>query len=204
MLFLCSHQFLWSSPFKLLLIGFLNDDTLHDRTTIPVDDIVDLLDFCLSTTNFKYNNTHYQQIFGTAMGSPVSATMANLVMEDLEQRALSTSLVQPRFWKWYVHVDDVCATIKSSHLQTLQQHLKSIEQSKGKLTERYPFSTLLFVDKTVANFQLKSTKNLLTRTDIWLLSCDILCIRELLSNLLPTVPIVFHHQTMNDPKKCNM
>jgi len=47
-----------------------NEDTLQDRTTIPVDDIVDLLDFCLSTTNFKYNNNHYQQIFGTAMGSP--------------------------------------------------------------------------------------------------------------------------------------
>ena len=62
-----------------------NDETLLDRSTIPVDDIVDLLDFCLSTTNFKYNDTYYQQIFGTAMGSPVSAVMANLVMEDLEK-----------------------------------------------------------------------------------------------------------------------
>ena len=62
-----------------------NDETLQDRSTIPVDDIVDLLDFCLSTTNFKYNNIYYQQIFGTAMGSPVSAVMANLVMENLEK-----------------------------------------------------------------------------------------------------------------------
>ena len=29
------------------------DNTLQDRTAIPVKDIVDLLDFCLSTTNFK-------------------------------------------------------------------------------------------------------------------------------------------------------
>jgi len=36
-----------------------NEDTLQDRTTIPVDDIVDLLDFCLLTTNFKYNNNYY-------------------------------------------------------------------------------------------------------------------------------------------------
>ena len=34
-----------------------NDETLLDRSTIPVVDIVDLLDFCLSTTNFKYNDT---------------------------------------------------------------------------------------------------------------------------------------------------
>ena len=33
------------------------DATLQDRSTIPVDDVVDLLDFCLPTTNFKYNNT---------------------------------------------------------------------------------------------------------------------------------------------------
>ena len=70
------------------------DDTLQDRTAIPVEDIVDLLDFCLSTTNFKYNNTHYQQIFGTAMGSHVSAVMANLVMENLE-RLWSNELCPP-------------------------------------------------------------------------------------------------------------
>ena len=34
------------------------DDTLQDRTAIPVEDIVDQSDFCLSTTNFKCNNTH--------------------------------------------------------------------------------------------------------------------------------------------------
>ena len=39
-----------------------NDETLLDRSTIPVDDIVDLLDFCLSTTNFNYNDAYYQQI----------------------------------------------------------------------------------------------------------------------------------------------
>ena len=60
------------------------DDTLQDRTATPVEDIVDLLDFCLSTTKLTYNNTHYQRIFGSAMGSPVSAVAANLVMENLE------------------------------------------------------------------------------------------------------------------------
>ena len=111
-------------------------DTLHDKTAISVEDIGDPLDFCLSTTNFKYNNTHYQQIFGTAMGSPVSAVMASLVMENLEQRALSgsTSLVQPRFWKRYV--DDVCAAVKSGLMQTLQDHLNNIEPSIQITVER--------------------------------------------------------------------
>ena len=37
--------------------------------------------------------TYYQQVFGTAMGSPVSAVIANIVLEDVVQRALATSLV---------------------------------------------------------------------------------------------------------------
>ena len=124
-----------------------NDDTLQDRTTIPVDDIVDLLDFCLSTTNFKYNNNHYQEIFGTAMGSPVSAVMANLVMEDLEKRALSTSLSQPCFWKRYV--DDVCAAVKSNLVLTLQNHLNNIEPSIQFTVERETERKISFLDVTV-------------------------------------------------------
>ena len=124
-----------------------NDDTLQDRTTIPVDDIVDLLDFCLLTTNFKYNNNHYQQIFGTAMGSPVSAVMANLVMEDLEKRALSTSLSQPCFWKRYV--DDVCAAVKSNLVLTLQNHLNNIEPSIQFTVERETERKISFLDVTV-------------------------------------------------------
>ena len=48
---------------------------------------------------FAYNGTHYQQVFGTAMGSPVSAVIANMVMDDVEQGAFATSLVKPFLWK---------------------------------------------------------------------------------------------------------
>ena len=63
------------------------DASLGQRTSLPVEDIIHLLSFCLKTTQFTYNGTYYQQVFGTAMGSPVSAVIANMVMEDVEQRA---------------------------------------------------------------------------------------------------------------------
>ena len=61
------------------------DASLGQRTSLPVEDIIHLLSFCLKTTQFAYNGTYYQQIFGTAMGSPVSAVFAkcNMVMEDV-------------------------------------------------------------------------------------------------------------------------
>ena len=58
-------------------------------------DIIHLLSFCLKTTQFAYNGTHYQQVFGTAMGSPVSVVIANMVIEDVEQKALANSPVKP-------------------------------------------------------------------------------------------------------------
>ena len=35
-----------------------NDETLLDRSTIPVDDIVDLLDFCL----FRFKNSYINRL----------------------------------------------------------------------------------------------------------------------------------------------
>ena len=57
----------------------MTDDTLTDRTNLTIDSLVSLLEFCLNATFLTFRDTHYQQTFGTAMGSPVSVTIANLV-----------------------------------------------------------------------------------------------------------------------------
>ena len=64
------------------------DNTLADHTSLEVEEVVELLEFCLSAKYFAFPGSVYQQTFGTAMGSPVSITVANLVMEDIEERAL--------------------------------------------------------------------------------------------------------------------
>ena len=68
----------------------LDDVDVSDRTPLPKEALVSLLRLCLSSTTFYYNGTVYQQIFGTAMGSPVSVVVANIVMEHIEDLALST------------------------------------------------------------------------------------------------------------------
>ena len=59
---------------------------------MPVEDITHLVSFCHKTTQFAYNGTYYQLVFGTAMGSPVSAVIANMVMEDVKKKALALFL----------------------------------------------------------------------------------------------------------------
>ncbi len=85
----------------------LKDTTLEERTALSPEDITKLFTFCLNATYLAYKDNYYQQTFGTAMGSPVSVTVANLVMEDVEERALQSYHSPPLFWKRYI--DDVCA-----------------------------------------------------------------------------------------------
>ena len=68
---------------KLAEERLIEDASLGQKSSLPEEDIIHLLSFCLKTTQFAYNGTYYQQIFGTAMGSPVSAVFANMVMEDV-------------------------------------------------------------------------------------------------------------------------
>ena len=66
------------------------DNTLKERTVMEVGDIILLLEFCLKNTYFSFQGQFYEQVEGAAMGSPVSPIVANLYMEYLEQKALST------------------------------------------------------------------------------------------------------------------
>ena len=69
----------------------LQDKTLKQRTLLSVDDIMELLRFTLTTTYFSFRGKIYQQLFGAAMGSPVSPITCNLYMEFLEQEAIATA-----------------------------------------------------------------------------------------------------------------
>ena len=66
------------------------DNTLKERTVMEVSDIILLLEFRLKNTYFSFQGQFYEQVEGAAMGSPVSPIVANLYMEYLEQKALST------------------------------------------------------------------------------------------------------------------
>ena len=115
---------------------------------MPMEDIIHLLSFCLKTTQFAYNGTYYKQVFGTAMGSPVSAVIANMVMEDVEQRALATSPVKPFFWKRYV--DDVISAVSGYEVECLLSPLNSIEPSIQFTLEREKDRHLPFLDLNVS------------------------------------------------------
>ena len=75
------------------------DETLEDRTPLSAGTVAELVELCLRSTYFSYDGEFYEQREGAAMGSPVSAIVADLYMEFFEDLALETTLVKPRLWK---------------------------------------------------------------------------------------------------------
>ena len=77
----------------LIIIGktLRADKTLHHHTNFSAEDIMELLEFVLSTTYFSYNGEIYMQIKGAPMGSPLSVVVLNLFMEDHEETAIATT-----------------------------------------------------------------------------------------------------------------
>ena len=61
-----------------------------DPLLLPTEDIMDLLNLCLTSTYFQYNGKHYKQLHGTAIGSPVSVFVAEIEMQNIEESAFTT------------------------------------------------------------------------------------------------------------------
>ena len=73
------------------------DQVLHLRTSMSVEQIISLLEFCLKTTYFQFQVRFFEQLQGAAMGSPISSNVANLYMEDFENKAINTAKCPPKF-----------------------------------------------------------------------------------------------------------
>ena len=111
------------------------------KLPLPTEDIMDLLNLCLTSNYFQYNGKHYKQLHGTAMGSPVSVVVAEIVMQHVEERALANCRQTVPLWLRYV--DDTFTAVHKDEIDDFHDHFneqnadiqftKEIEEN-GKLS----------------------------------------------------------------------
>ena len=92
-----------------------------DPLPLPTEDIMDLLNLFLTSTYFQYNSKHYKQLHGTAMGFPVSVVVAEIVMQNIEESALSTCRQTIPLWLRYV--DDTFTAVRRNEIDAFHHHL---------------------------------------------------------------------------------
>ena len=133
---------------------------------LPTEDIMDLLNLCLTSTYFQYNGKHNKQLHGTAMGSPVSVVVAEIVMQNIEERALATCRQTIPLWLRYV--DDTFTAVHKDEIDDFHKHLNEQHADIQFTREIEEDGKLPFLDCLVShdNNELRTTVyRKLTHTD---------------------------------------
>ena len=87
----------------------------HIQTTLEGDWLLDhkpsvktlctMLDYILNKNNFQFNGTNYIQVGGTAMGTRVAPSLANIFMQKIENQIMTKTKHKPKIWLRYI--DDI-------------------------------------------------------------------------------------------------
>ena len=124
-------------------------DAKLPRTRLDIDDIISLLNFILSNNFFIFNGSTYKQVHGCAMRSLVSAIVASLCMEVIEEQAIRNATTPaPKLWKRYV--DDSFSILKRTAVDAFHHTLNSIDPHINFTIKHEENGQIAFLDSLVS------------------------------------------------------
>ncbi|XP_062715035.1 uncharacterized protein LOC134291375 [Aedes albopictus] len=90
-------------------------DKIREKTKINLDLFLELVSFCMDASFFCFRGKFFHQRSGTAMGSPLSPVLADIVMDSIISRAINAANIPPQFIRKYV--DDLFLLIHKDRVQ---------------------------------------------------------------------------------------
>ena len=101
-----------------------NDDSWKTFTELHLDQVLTLLELCLTTTYFVFGGQFYKQKFG----APISPGVADLCMEVFEEETLAQCPPHLAPNVWYRYVDDTFVTLHEYAIEDFTKYLNSRNQ----------------------------------------------------------------------------
>ena len=133
---------------KAVLNRLYHTQELTDQMTIPPGTMTDLLGIVLKQNYFQFADSIFHQIQGTAMGTKMAPSYANIYMAELEEKLLNNYPINPLLWKRYI--DDILC-IWPGPPSELNQFMIYLNQSHPtiKFTHESSTSSVNFLDLTI-------------------------------------------------------
>ena len=116
-------------------------------TTLPIEDFIIALKLVLNSTFFQYNAEYYIQHFGTAMGSPLSSIIAELIMEEMEENLIPEIKEHITFFKRYV--DDCLLCCPPEEINNILEIFNTYDPRLKFTIERENNNQINFLDITL-------------------------------------------------------
>jgi len=114
----------------------------------PDHHILQLLEITLKNNDFTFNDNFFLQICGTAMGASYAPGLADLYLEELDEKAMHGFRIKPLLY--YRFLDDIhfvwIGTV--AELQEFETYLNSLIDGI-KITLNYSYDKIDFLDTTI-------------------------------------------------------
>ena len=129
---------------------------------LEISEICKLLHLVLTLNNFSFNNNHYLQLTGTAMGTPVAPSYANLFMADFWRKHISPLPNQP--FQTLRYMDDIIV-FHNNHPNDIFDFCNNINKTHNsiKFTHSNPDKTATFLDISIHIINNKAETDLHTK-----------------------------------------
>jgi len=120
---------------------------IKEYTNIPFNEFIYALTLTLNKAYFQYDGKFYQQVFGCAMGAPISSVIAQLVLEDLENNIIPKLNFQPTLYKRYV--DDCLIILPKNKIEYITEQFNSYHHKLQFTVEKEINNSINYLDVTI-------------------------------------------------------
>lgn len=137
---------------------------LKEHTTLSCNEFIEGILLIQNNNYYQYKDNFYQQLGGCTMGSPISSTLAQLVMEHLEEGVLGNLDFNVLFFKRFV--DDCIAAIPSDKINNMLNSFNSFHP-KLQFTIETENNAINFLDLTLIRTNDNKIKTKLYQKETW-------------------------------------
>jgi len=120
---------------------------VEHNTAMSKEEFIDAIKLVLESTFFTFDKIIYKQIFGTPMGSPLSPIIADLVLQDLETKAIERLPLELPLY--YRYVDDVLLAAPVDKLEEIVEIFNSFHNRIQFTLEIGINNKINFLDVTI-------------------------------------------------------